>query len=30
MALAALPYEAITPRMSETRFIEDGGPLPKD
>lgn len=29
-ALAALPYESITARMSETRFIEDGGLLPKD
>jgi hypothetical protein len=29
-ALAALPYESITVRTSETRFIEDGGPLPKD
>lgn len=29
-ALAALPYESITARMSATRFIEDGGRLPRD
>ena len=28
--LAALRYETVTPQASATRFIEDGGPLPRD